>query len=180
MQACSKRISYLSGFSFQVPPLLILCSSLSAASPPGPAPLSYGCRSGPARWRTRGGGETAARRRLLLVRMGRGGGGGSAAAASPGDAGERVRFGAGEQGPSSPRALLCSDFSTLLSLLGRYGNRYVSKTEFQGPLRPSTPIRDGYVSQAYPWHIRIRYVSDTGYGVSWTYRGNVGYHIAQW
>jgi len=25
----------------------------------------------------------------------------------------------------------------------------------------------------YPRHIRIRYVSDTGYVVSWTYRGNV-------
>ena len=40
---------------------------------------------------------------------------------------------------------------------GGYSNRYVSKTEFQGPLQPSTPIRDGYVSPAYPYPIRIGY-----------------------
>jgi len=35
------------------------------------------------------------------------------------------------------------------------------------------PILHGYVSTAYPMHIRIGYVSDTGYAPSLAYRGNV-------
>ena len=60
-------------------------------------------------------------------------------------------------------------YSHGVGLLGRITHRYVSNLEFLGPMQPSTPIRLGYVSPAYPRRIRIRYVSDMGYGGTPTY-----------
>ena len=56
-----------------------------------------------------------------------------------------------------------------VGLLGRITHRYVSNLKFPGPIQPNTPIRIGYVSPVYPRRIRIRYVSDTGYGGTPTY-----------
>ena len=55
-------------------------------------------------------------------------------------------------------------YSHGVGLLGRITHRYVSNLEFLGPMQLSMPIRLGYVSPAYLQRIRIRYVSDTGYG----------------
>ena len=60
-------------------------------------------------------------------------------------------------------------YSHGVGLLCRITHRYVSNLEFLGPMQPSTPIRLGYVSPAYPRRIRIRYVSDTGYDGTPTY-----------
>jgi hypothetical protein len=56
-------------------------------------------------------------------------------------------------------------------LLGRITHRYVSNLEFPDPIRPSTPIRIGYVSKVYPWRIRVRYASSSKYPC------NVGFHL---
>jgi hypothetical protein len=87
--------------------------------------------------------------------------------------------------PSDPVPLLphAPDPAAACGMPGRRGR--IQKADTYQPTYPKLAkiikiqILRGYILTAYRSRIRIRYVSDTRYAPSWTYRGNTGQNLAK-